>query len=232
MKIDRYKNKYFSILGDSISTFEGVSSPKEGCYYNLSRKLLSGVTTVSDTWWGIALDKLNARLMVNDSVSEGTVTWNNSYEIQSYGCSDKRTGSLDNGEATPDFIIVALGINDWGRGVKVFDENDGSPSVFFNAYNEMLKNLKNNYPLAEIWCLTIAKSFCSLNSNFKFPYQKGGEHIERYCTAIRQSAEENLCRVIDLYSNMSAYDTVDGFHPNKEGMRAIAEGVLSFITAE
>ena len=36
-----YKNKHFSVLGDSISTLEGYSIPEEAAYY--ARKTLSKV---------------------------------------------------------------------------------------------------------------------------------------------------------------------------------------------
>lgn len=227
MKTEKYENKYISILGDSISTFEGVSLPKDGVFYDLGRKLLSGVTTFSKTWWGIVLEGLKANLLVNNSVSESTVTWRDSYEVQSYGCSDQRTGSLDINGVKPDVIIVALGVNDWGLGVKILGGNENDFSAFSNAYNEMLRKLKTNYPLAEIWCLTLAKSFCSNTANFEFPLGKGGVHLEEYCKAIMKSAKENGCLAIDLYNNMNAYDTIDGFHPNATGMETIAKAILS-----
>ena len=74
MDISKYKDKNFSILGDSISTFEGVSIPKNASYYDLGRKLSSGVTTVINTWWGCVLERLDAKLLVNNSISGSTVT--------------------------------------------------------------------------------------------------------------------------------------------------------------
>lgn len=47
-----YKNKYFSILGDSISTFEHYSEPDYAAYYDVSHKLEADVLTMYDTWWG------------------------------------------------------------------------------------------------------------------------------------------------------------------------------------
>ena len=76
MNIDKYKNKYISILGDSISTF--------AAFYNIERKIISHIATLSDTWWGQVIEKLGAKLLVNNSISGSTVTWHPSYEIQSY----------------------------------------------------------------------------------------------------------------------------------------------------
>ena len=69
MNIDKYKNKYISILGDSISTFEGCSEPKDAAFYNIERKIISHIATLSDTWWGQVIEKLGAKLLVNNSIS-------------------------------------------------------------------------------------------------------------------------------------------------------------------
>lgn len=232
MNIKKYKNKNISILGDSISTFEGVSIPKEASYYDMERKLLSGVTSVSATWWGQVIEKLGAKLLVNNSISGSTVTWHPSYEVESYGCSDERTASLSVGNIKPDVIIVYLGTNDWGGGVKLSNNEliqSNDLTIFSIAYSKMLEKLKSNYPNAEIWCFTLATSYCSAKSYFKFPYYSDGWHIYEYCKTIKKCAEEKGCKVIDLYNNMKPYDTIDGFHPNSEGMNTIAEAVIKLI---
>lgn len=229
MNIKKYKNAFISILGDSISTFEGISVPKEASFYDTERKLRSNVLTIADTWWGRTIDYLQANLLVNNSIAGSTVTWNPGYEIQSYGCSDERTSSLSSGNILPDVIMVCLGINDWGAGVRVFDGNDDDLTVFINAYGDMLRKLKNNYRNAEIWCLMPAVSFCSAKTDFEFPNDKGGRHIAEYCRAIKRCADQNECKTIDLFNYSIAYDTIDGFHPNKEGMKTIADAVISWL---
>ncbi len=228
MDIKKYKDKKISILGDSISTFEGVSMPKDASFYDAQNKLLSNVITVCDTWWGQVINQLQAKLWVNNSISGSTVTFHPSYEIESYGCSDERTSSLHKDGINPDVIIVYLGTNDWGAGVKVFDENNFDDlNVFFNAYVKMLKKIKQNYPDAEIWCVTLGKSRCSAKSDFEFPYCINGRHIEEYCKAIKRCAKENGCFTINLLSGDTVYDTIDGFHPNVGGMTTIANAVLN-----
>ena len=225
--MDKYKNKYFSLLGDSISTFEGVSIPEHASYYDTGRKLSSGVTTVSSTWWGIVLDALKARLLVNNSVSGSTVVWHPSYEIESYGCSDGRTGALSKDGVTPDVIMVYLGTNDWGAGIKLADDNNPQDfSVFCNAYRQMLEKIIANYPNAEIWCFTLATGYCSQRKDFVFPFYCGRWHIAEYCEIIRKLSKEYGCKLIELFKNTSSYDTIDGFHPNKDGMSTIANRVL------
>ena len=227
MNIKKYKDKKISILSDSISTFEGVSIPKDASFYDTNNKLSSNVIAVCDTWWGQVINKLQAELCVNNSISGSTVTFHPSYEIQSYGCSDERTSSLHKDGITPDVIIVYSGTNDWGAGVEVFDENNSDDlTVFFNAYTKMLKKIKQNYPDAEIWCVTLGKSICSEKSDFEFPFCINGRHIEEYCKAIKRCSKENGCFVVDLFGSKTVYDTIDGFHPNVSGMTTIANAVL------
>jgi lysophospholipase L1-like esterase len=93
----------------------------------------------------------------------------------------------------------------------------------------MLELLKKNYPSAEIWCLTLPVSRCDSDKNFVFSFSIGGRHIERYNEVIREAAAEYGCRLIELYDPSSPHDTIDGFHPTADGMRAIADRVIMNI---
>ncbi len=229
-----YRNKYFSVLGDSISTFEGYSEPENAAFYDSARKVASGVLTPSDTWWVQVIEHFGGNFLVNNSFSGSTVCWHPLYKIQSYGCSDERTSSLHRGGVFPDVIMIYMGTNDWGNGLRVFrddrfDCSEDNPSLFLSAYKQMIMKLKANYPQAEIWCFTLAKSQCSSKSNFSFPYYFGGRHISEYCDAIRTCAKELGCRVIDLFNRAEPYDTLDGFHPNLSGMKTIAGAVIDSL---
>lgn len=228
---NNYKNKYFSILGDSISTLEGYSEPKYAVYYDTARKISSGVLTLSDTWWGQVVEGLGGELLVNNSWSGSTVCSNPLYEVPSYGCSDKRTAALGKDGILPDVIMLFMGTNDWGLGIRVSNDrfvkgNENNTEIFSVAYRKTLEKLKKNYPEAEIWCMTLPISRCSLKENFQFPYYYGGRHISEYCEAIRACAAQYDCRVVDLYRHIEPYDTVDGFHPNASGMKTLANAVI------
>ena len=60
--MDRYKNKYFSILGDSISTFEGYSQPENAVHYTLAKKMACAlrmlVWVALVPYWGSLWDLL------------------------------------------------------------------------------------------------------------------------------------------------------------------------------
>ena len=216
-----YKGKYFSILGDSISTLAGYNPPECAVFYDRENKRLSGVYTPEDTWWGQVINALGGQLLVNHSWSGSLVCMHPACEIESYGCSDARTSALEAEGRTPDVIMVLLGLNDrgWGMRVTPGDGEEGL-SVFSVAYAAMLEKLKRNYPRAEIWCLTL-------------PQGRGGEfqgvagrRIHDYCEAIRSCGEQAGCSVVDIYRPDQPYDTIDGYHPNAAGMRTIADAVL------
>jgi hypothetical protein len=227
-----YTNKRFSILGDSVSTLDGYNPPEYLVYYEGYRKFDTDVFFKEDTWWGQVISALGGRLLVNESFSGSLLAKHRECIIPSYGCSDERTSSLGKYGQSPDVIIVYMGTNDWADGRL---STDGDPAkeqddtIFSVAYRMMLEKLKKNYPNAEIWCCTLAVSTCKKKKNFEFSVCPGGVHIEKYCEVIRVTAEAHNCRVIDLYNHPTPYDTIDDYHPNREGMVTLAEAVISQV---
>lgn len=219
-----YRGKYFSVLGDSISTLGGYSEPGDAVYYDSVRKLKAKVFAPEDTWWGKVIDHLGGTLLVNHSVSGSLATKHPECMIPSHGCSDERTSALGRGGIAPDVILILLGVNDWGWQVKlapeVGEEND--PSVFSVAYDSMLKKLRSNYPLAELWCFTLPVS-----ADQAIRYR--GASVEDYNNVIRSCAKAQGARVLELYRPDACYHTVDGFHPNATGMQQMAELAIEQI---
>ena len=226
-----YKGKYFSVLGDSISTLDGYTRPDDSSYYEGMKRIETGVLLPEDTWWGQVIDRLGGRLLVNNSISGSLVSKHPECMFPSYGCSEERTSDLCEGEIMPDVIMVFLGTNDWGWGLEVEDSyGEGKDlSIFSVAYDRMLDLLSAKYPSAEIWCFTLAVSICTRKESFVFPYCFGKKHIALYCDAIRRSCAKHGCRLIDLYSFGTMHDTIDGFHPVLEGMKRISDAVISCL---
>jgi len=227
-----YKHKYFSILGDSISTFEGLSEPKTAVYYDKDKKLSHGVYTYMDTWWGQVIERFEGELLVNNSFSGSKVVKDPFCEYPSYACNDERTSSLDKDGISPDVIMVYMGTNDWGAGVKVTPNanvkvNHQDITIFSIAYQTMLEKLQANYPDAEIWCMTLPR--CVRKDGVAYSSHPAGREIEEYCQVIRDCAERFGCRLVDLYRAVETYDSKDGAHPNGNGMRTIANAVIHEI---
>ena len=227
----KYKDKLFSVLGDSVSTLEGASVPEGAEYYTGYCRYESGVKEIKDTWWGRVIECLGGKLLVNNSISGSTAVYHPSYEEPNYGCSDERTSCLSREEGAPDVIMVFLGINDWGCGVRPLSssaEDEGNTRIFSCAYDTMLAKLKGNYPKAEIWCLTLPFAVCRTEEGYIVPC-RGGYHLNTYCEVIRNSAKKHGCRVIELYEQVKEMGTVKDVHPNADGMEKIASAVLEQI---
>ena len=61
--------KLVSILGDSVSTFQGTNPRGYSVFYDTSMQRVNGLNSVSDTWWDRVITSMNARLCVNNSYS-------------------------------------------------------------------------------------------------------------------------------------------------------------------
>lgn len=228
---EKYENKYFSILGDSISTLAGYNPPECAVFYDWSHKYQAGIYTPEDTWWGSVIRALGGQLLVNNAYSGSLVCKHPDCEIESYGCSDVRTGGLGIGAQAPDVVMILLGLNDFGCGMPVWPNDETKDcSVFSVAYESMLQKIKRCYPGAEIWCLTLPRSCWSKNPDFVPPVIRSGGHISDYCKAIRDCAEKSGCRLVDIFCPETPYDTMDGYHPTAEGMQTIAAAVLREIS--
>ncbi len=223
---DKYKDKYFSIIGDSLSTFEGYIPDGYACFYGRANSYITNIYGWRDTWWGRVIEYFGAKLLVNDSWSGSYLCKAPSCEIESYACSDARTGNLGRDGIQPDVILVNIGTNDRGARFPLYSEDKDDLSVIENAYVSMLDKLKKNYPRAEIWCCTFCKTTCSLEPYFIFPKYNGDIPMEEYSELIIKAAESRGCNVIDIFDRAGLCDTIECLHPNYDGMMAIAEEVI------
>ena len=156
-----YFGKRFSVLGDSISTLEGFLPKGNPVFYDAACREKSGIWEMGDTWWGKVIDFFGGELLVNDSWSGCRVARPAaSADAFPCGCSEKRTGRLHVEDVQPDVILIYMGINDWGVGISPEPGEDATEgdTCFSLAYARMLNQLKRNYPRAEIWCCTLAKT--------------------------------------------------------------------------
>ncbi len=230
----KYKDKFFSIIGDSISTFEGYVPQGYPCFYTNANRCFTGVYSTKETWWGRVLEHFGAQLLVNNSWSGSYVCNAECCETDSYGCSDARACGLDAEGITPDCVIVYIGTNDRGAGFPLTSDDKEDLSVFENAYRTMLAKIKRKYPRAEIWCCTFPKTSCNAEPCLQMPECWRGVMREEHCSLIRRVAKDASCKIIELDDKL-AYrlcDTSDGLHPNYEGMKYIAEKVIAAMESK
>ena len=228
--------KKISILGDSISTLEGISdnvaynttlSPNQSRYYAkdvayTTTEATLELTSWEDTYWGQTVNDLNLELCVNNS-------WRGTSVSTARGASSCTSGTRatqlhnDNENINPDIIVIYIGTNDKSASAPVLgydsidDLYDGTSytadcSYFDVAYATMVLKVKNKYPNADIY-------LCNLIYNDTLG-QSYNESIEKIAT-------EFDCNIVDFSTLVPVWSwsghTMDGLHPNKDGFDLMAD---------
>ncbi len=196
-----------SVLGDSISTFEGYT-PSKGVFFDRYNQYETGLESVEDTWWMQVIRALDGQLGFNDSLAGSTV----SGMLSSSATAAGRIRNLAK-NGIPDLILVATGCNDWAFSV--------NPKEFEESYGLMLRRLKEAYPDAEIWCSTFPEGKL-VDPEERFFFNMDRMISKRiYGDLIKGLADRYGLQVADLTSR-GEYETIDGIHPDKKGMETLA----------
>lgn len=235
-----------SILGDSISTFEGCNPDGFRVYYEGERRKATGVVLPTDTWWAQVIDALDGMpwrvVAYSGSLVEGAGF--------PAGNSVERVAALARDGEAPDMVIAFIGINDYGwggaaaqaagRGNAVPECLDlaavepcepgvadaGAAERFGAAYEVMLARIRAAYPQAEVWCCTLCPGRVAGSEHSTFAYNLRGVPFDRYNDAIRAAAARTGCRVADVAALGYDYEAIDGTHPTARGMQQFAALVL------
>lgn len=209
-----------SILGDSISTFEGYIPKGNRVYYPHEN---SDVNTVEDTWWKIFLERSGLKLIINASYSGSKILENGTLPIDSGFLSETRLDAL-----AGDCIFIFGGTNDYGTEPVTALEDAVA------AYDLLIRKIQLKNPQSTIFCLTPL-----FRLNREEPNSAGWTLLQ-FVEAIKEKVMHyDQCFLIDLFA--MPYDftcTQDGLHPNKKGMRLLADYIYkhyskivrSFIT--
>ena len=241
------QKNYISILGDSISTYVGVSNDStanstiagNNVYYTAGRH---GVYQ-ADTWWQQVIDSTDLELLVNNSWSGSCILSERSGTVGAY--IDRCVQLHNNSGATPDVIAVFLGTNDFTNfpdtlgsaetidyNALIIDNGDGTytyaePTTSCEAYAVMLHKMKIRYPDAQILCMTLlarredaaAGQPTAFNDDLKSIARRFG------CTVV----DLENCGIKPNAANYDTYMAEWGVHPNTLGMDKISEAVLAVL---
>ena len=203
-----------SIIGDSISTYEGYNPAGYAVYYDEERIYLYQMQGAGDTWWMQVIEALDGELCVNNSYSGSYVMGRH----PSSACSIERCSALHDNEK-PNLILVYMGTNDRGFCSDLgYDEPDNTLK-FYGAYRTMVSNVKQNYPQAQVVCATLMNAKVE---GEELPSDAYLKIAENYNDAIRRAATEEGALVADLAAFGELYDTVDYCHPTKEGHKLMS----------
>ena len=227
---------YISFLGDSISTYSGISNstsynPTIGsnAIWYPNNNYTGANIAPSETWWYQTANDLGYEICVNNSWSGSVVNTAQTYNV--------RAKNLHNNLMhAPDIIVVFIGVNDYAANTVVgsYDGTTTCPSTpanFSEAYGKMLITIKNTYPKAKVFACTFLADRKRMSSDVN----GAGISILDYLNAIKTISGNLGVNVIDLYndsgingSNISSY-TVDKLHPNSVGMDLITYTVVAAI---
>lgn len=117
--------RLFSVYGDSISTFEGVTPDGWSIFYTGEQREATGVQTPADTWWMQVINHFGGELLANAAWS-GCVCEGNVFP---QGASERRIAALERDGKAPDDILIYIGINDYGWGSAYAQICGGSPNA-------------------------------------------------------------------------------------------------------
>ena len=232
--MNRYKGKIISILGDSISTFEGYIPKADGV--NLEHRPRypqdNLLTDVNDTWWMKIINTLGATLGVNDSWAGSTVSNFRDHNEKDFG-PDAAMASLTRilnlgTNGTPDLIIFFGGTNDAGKmiekgsfdGSHALDLNALKWDSFAEAYAETILRLRHFYPEAEI---------VAISPSISGGYYDNARLCEFADLALQICSHYNV-RCVDARTSGLTFDMLpDTLHPNAEGMECIYKSVMNIL---
>ena len=206
--------KRLSILGDSVSTYMGASND-EGASEStiINPYFYRPPFPLSGTYWHRVMEHFGLLLCVNNSYSGGNLSgWGD--PISGVSRADKL--ARDDG-TLPDLIILFMGLNDLGRGVDV--------GVFAADYRKTLAVFRKRYPRARVVCVNMPDRDPVLYERTVLFNRAIGDAVKE--------AGDGYC-IADLFASRLKDDfyymnTLDGLHPDEDGMKMIAEVVEQAI---
>lgn len=204
----------FSILGDSISTFEGYIQEADHSWYPKEPDF-NNVQSVDETWWKMFEAEFGSAVDVNNSYSGSPIAyddWNDGVDSGAKTWSFiGRSGNVGN----PDLILVFGGTND----SSIINSHGGTVGEYkYSGWTEddltayrpalayLLNKLKTDHPSAQIVLML------------------GGWIIE--------SVKDSTHTICDYYNvpcvELTGVSMANG-HPDKDGMVTIKNQLIAFM---
>ena len=209
----------FSIMGDSISTYEGYNPFLYDVFYTEERAALAGLRSADDTWWMQVIHAFGGELCMNDSYSGSFVAGTTPASAHS----EERVSNLISESSLPDVVLICMGANDCGGKIPLHGENPGDEFAFDTTYAIMLERIKALLPEAMVFCATIMLTDEEAAGRLRYRLDR----IEKYNQVIRQTAKAHGCMLLEMFDAHIGYTTVDGLHPDWVGHRLIADTVIA-----
>lgn len=240
-----------SILGDSISTYDGYVPTGEGyaTWYPKTSVDPDAVDDVNKTWWMQFINQCGMVLHSNASVS-GSCCSTGARQDRVSACKQERIDLLAKSGKAPDVIVVYMGTNDFVNGVPL-GTWDGSLTLpetddtFREAYALMLNRIITTYPKARVLCCTLQHT-ATKSTEYRCVDTYKDVLKADYNEAIRRIARLFNCEVVEFETcginaaNIPYYTQDDasdddgisdegtggrGIHPNTAGHTLLANTI-------
>lgn len=209
-----FNKKYLSILGDSISTYQGVSNDASAnATIGSNPYFYRSSFPMEKLYWKSIMNTFSLKLCVNNSWSGGNLSG-----LHDPSAGVNRVQHLANEEGiSPDLIILFMGMNDLGRHVDI--------DVFRADYQSTLQIMKETYPQADVCCVNLPNREAAVTI-------RTGAFNQAIADAVNACGDRYF--IADLFHSPLKNDdyymnTVDGLHPDEDGMRMIAQVIEAAI---
>jgi lysophospholipase L1-like esterase len=206
----------FSILGDSISTFEGYIPKGYDCFFPRSGY---SVVSVDQTWWRLFEKRSGFTLLLNDSYSGSRISKTGiEHPHSSAFVATERLSILP----PSDFLIIFGGTNDWGQPMR-----QASLKCFRDSYALLIQLLLAKKEIHDLYFCTplVRTDIPSIDKK----NQKGWSERQLHDVIREETAKAKDGRVhlVDLASiPLAPGDLEDGLHPTVKGMELICGEML------
>ena len=196
-----YEGKKFSVFGDSISTFTGISTDtsynstigENAVWY--TKRGTGGLYDHTYTYWGSFIRLAGMELCVNNAWS-GDSMGTGRFRTRAINLHNDHTGE------NPEVIFVYFGINDaWNPG--------RDPASWRSLYSELLGLITNKYKGAKIVCV-------GLTTNYgKEDYPNGDTLVPQYNEALKELCKEYGTIYVDQASVINSTNYQSYMHDNR-----------------
>ncbi len=200
-----FVGKSFSIIGDSISTYQDIIPAGFACFYPYPT---ADVSNYNRTWWMMTINRLGGTLFLNNSYSGSCVA----HDSSSSTYLKSRLNYCNVQGQFADVCLIFMGSNDAASSVV-------SEAKFKERYKIMLDNLIEMAPNMELVLMTLPVSNL-YNADRQAAFNK----------IISDYALEYNFKLVDINDVNITNDLVDSAHPKTSGMKILADAIVDILT--
>ena len=218
-----------SVLGDSISEYEGYSNNIIGPpYTHQYPQSGTDVDSVTEIWWWEAIRQMGGQIVSNDSIGGSCVAdygiEDDNHHTGKKWCMNNQTRINDLGDSStsssnhPNVIMFFGGTNDL-----CIDSSHYKLDTFVNSYSNAVRMMFERYSNSiTILCITPFDSILTTNSTTNFHQLCSG--IATVVNHYRTYGYD--CKLVSLEDiKLQGSDIDSHLHPSVSGMRKIADRV-------